>query len=70
MESVSPSTVSTEGGALLTLIGYGILDVYSEADPDYDITTATSVTINDEEVEILSANITHVSYGYGNLIFC
>ena len=59
--SVSPDTVGTEGGALLTLTGYGILDVYSEADPDYDVETATTVTINDEEVEVLSANITHVS---------
>lgn len=63
LTSVSPDTVSTEGGALLTLYGFGMSDVFSEDDPNYDVTTATKVTINNVQVEVISANLSQVSLG-------
>lgn len=45
---LTPNTVGTEGGAVLTLHGFGMSD------------KTTTVTVNYEDVEVISANMSQV----------
>lgn len=61
LDSISETTISTEGGAILTLYGYGFKPLVQEGDADYSIEKETSVTVNNKEMEILSANLSQVN---------
>lgn len=70
VDLVSPTTVSTEGGALLTLTGYGfkpLMDMDAGHDMDHHVSMTsnnpdmeTQVVIDTEEVDVVFANSTQV----------